>query len=336
MRKTFLVIVLLLAIVFIVFSFSELENVVETIKRSNWRYLVAALLLEVLWLYNMAVTFRLLYRLVGLKEDSRHLMLVAAAANFVNVVAPSAGIGGMAVFIDQAKQRNHSTGRVTVVGALFVLFDYAAFICVLALGLIVLIRRHNLNAGEITASFILLVIAASMAFLLYLGYQSAAALGRALAWLARLVNRMARPFIRRDYLDEARAYTYSEEMAEGLTELRGKRKEFILPFLYALNNKALLICVLAMTFLALGTPYSAGTLVGGFSIGYLFLIVSPTPAGLGIVEGALPIALKSLRVQWEAAVLITLTYRFVTFWFPLGVGVLAFRVLHRQTKGSDQ
>jgi uncharacterized protein (TIRG00374 family) len=109
--------------------------------------------------------------------------------------------------------------------------------------------------------------------------------------------------------------------------LRGKRKELIWPFLFALNNFALLICVLAFTFLALGTPFSVGTLVGGFAIGYLFLIVSPTPSGLGVVEGVMTLTLASLRVQLEAAALITLTYRFITFWFPLAVGAVAFRLL---------
>ena len=114
--------------------------------------------------------------------------------------------------------------------------------------------------------------------------------------------------------------------------IRGKRKELIWPFLFSRNNFALLICVLAFTFLALGTPFSVGTLVGGFSIGYLFLIVSPTPSGLGVVEGVLTVALNTLRVKWEAAVLITLTYRFITFWFPLAVGAIAFRMLGGKPK----
>jgi hypothetical protein len=109
--------------------------------------------------------------------------------------------------------------------------------------------------------------------------------------------------------------------------LRGKKKQLLWPFLFSLNNFALLICALAFTFLALGTPFSVGTLVGGFAISYLFLIVSPTPSGLGVVEGVMTVALNSLRVQWEAAVLITLTYRFITFWLPLVIGAIAFRRL---------
>ena len=332
MRKIVIVIVLLLGIALVIFSFAELKNISDTLKHSNWRFLAVALFFECLWLYNVAITYGVLYRLVGLHEDKKRLLLVSTAATFVNVIAPTAGIGGMAVFLDDAKRRNHSSGRVTVVGALFVLFDYVAFLCVLALGWVVLIRRNNLNAGEITASLILLGLAIAFAALIYLGYRSATALGNALAWMARLVNRVLRPFIHREYLSEGRAHEFSAEMGEGLSTIRGKKRNLIWPFLFALNSKALLICVLAFTFLAFGTPFTVGTLVGGFSIGYLFLIVSPTPSGLGIVEGMLTVALNTLRVKLDAAVLITLIYRALTFWFPLAVGGVAFRLLQGKPK----
>jgi uncharacterized protein (TIRG00374 family) len=332
MRKIIVSLILLLAIVFVVIRFSELENIVDTLHHSNYRFLVAAVIIELVLLYNSATVYSVLYRLVGLKEESSHLILVATSANFINVVAPSVGLGGIAVFVDDAQRRNHPTGRVTVVGILYVLFDYVAFFCVLALGLIVLVRRNNLNAGELTAVGILLAIAAGMAFLLYLGNKSAERLGNALAWLARLINRILRPFIHKDYLQEERAHSFAEEISEGISMLRGKRKELLWPFLFSLNNFALLICVLAFTFLAWGTPFTVGTLVAGFAISYLFLIVSPTPSGLGVMEGVMTLVLTTLRVRLEAAALITLTYRFITFWFPLAVGAIAFRILQRKPK----
>jgi uncharacterized protein (TIRG00374 family) len=332
MRKIIVALVLLAAIVFVFLRFSELQIIIDTLHHSNYRFLIAAVIIELIWLYNSATVYSVLYRLVGLKEESYHLVLVATAANFVNVIAPSVGIGGMAVFLDDAQRRNHSTGRVTVVGVLYILFDYMAFFCVLALGLIVLVRRNNLNAGELTAAAILLAIGAAIAFLLYLGYKSAERLGKALAWLARLINRIFRPFIHRDYIQEERAHFFAREIAEGISMLRGKRKQLLWPLLFSLNNFVLLICVLAFTFLALGTPFTVGTLVGGFAISYLFLIVSPTPSGLGVMETAMTLILTTLRVKLEAAALITLTYRFITFWFPLVVGAVAFRLLGGKKK----
>ncbi|OGN72745.1 MAG: hypothetical protein A2X25_04745 [Chloroflexi bacterium GWB2_49_20] len=326
----------MLGVLLVIFSFSEIENIVKTLKHSDWRFWGLALVVELIWLYNLATSFRALYRLMGIKEDSRHLFWVASAANFINVVAPSAGIGGMALFLDDAKRRNHPTGHVTVVGALFVLYDYCAFLCVLALGWVVLIRRNNLNAGEITASFILLGLAIGLTLLLYLGYKSGDALGRALMGLVRLINRLFNPFIHRPYLSEESARRYAFEISDSLMTIKGKRREMIWPFLFALNNKALLLIILALSFLTYQVPFTAGTLVAGLSIAYLFVIVSPTPAGLGFVEGALTIALNAMRVPLGSAAVITLTYRAVTFWFPLAVGALALRHLHISRKPDGQ
>jgi uncharacterized protein (TIRG00374 family) len=328
MRKVLLAIVLMLGIILVIFSFSEIENIVKTLNHSDWRFWGLALVVEMIWLFNLATSFRVLYRLMGIEEKSSHLFWVASSANFINVVAPSAGIGGMAIFLDDAKRRNHPTGHVTVVGVLFVLYDYFAFLCVLALGWIVLIRRNNLNAGEITASFIMLGLAIGLTLLLYLGYKSGDSLGMALVKLARFINRMFNPFIHRPYLSEASARKYAFEISEGLLAIKGKRKEMIWPFLFALNNKALMLVILALAFLTYQVPFTAGSLVAGLSVANLFLIVSPTPAGLGFVEGALTIALNTMRVPLGSAAVITLTFRAVTFWFPLAVGALALRHLH--------
>ncbi len=333
MRKFFFLIVLFLAVLFVFLSFSELQIIAETLEKSNWIFLSFAFLFQLLWVYNASTTYGALYRLMELKENRWQLCLMTAAANFVNVVAPSAGIGGMAIFLDTARRRGQPTGRLTVVGVLYVLYDYLAFLCVLALGFVVLIRRNNLTAGELTATAILLVIAVGLASLLVIGYRSSTELGKVLAWFVRGINRVAWLFLHRQYLQEESAHAFARDMAEGIEILKGKRRELVWPLLFALNNKALLICILAFTFLALGTPFSVGTLVGGFSIGYLFFIVSPTPSGVGVVESILPVALSGLRVPWAAAVLITLVYRGITFWFPLILGGVAFRMLHRRAKG---
>jgi uncharacterized protein (TIRG00374 family) len=332
MRKFIIALVLFLAVAFVIIRFSEFKNIINIIHHSNYRFLIAAVIVEGIWFYNSATDYAVLYRLVGLKQKASHLILVATAANFVNVIAPTAGIGGMAVFMDDARRHDQPTGRVTVVGVLYVLYDYMAFFCILALGVIVLIRRNNLNVGELTATAILLGIAGTLAFLLYLGYKSAERLGRALARMARFINRILYPFIHRNYLKEEDAYHFAQEAAGGINMLRGKKNDFGWPFLFALNNFALLITVLALTFLALGTPFTVGTLVGGFAISYLFLIVSPTPSGVGVVEGVMTVALASLRVQLEAAALITLVYRFITFWLPLAIGAIAFRLIGGKSK----
>lgn len=330
MKKIIVLVVVFLAAAFVYLSLGEIESILQTLQKGNIWFILLAILMQGGWFVIEGLIYLSLYRTLGLQGTIQKMTLISAAANFVNVIAPSAGMGGMAVFISHARRNGQSPGKVTVVSMLFILLDYMAFLGVLTLGLIVLFRRNDLSLSEITASLIMFAIATGLAVLLYLGSKSATALGNALAWLARLVNHLARPFLQRDYLSEARAHEFACEMAENLQSLPGQYHSLIRPLAYALANKALMMSILLVCFLGFEVPFSVGTIIGGYSIAYLFLIVSPTPSGIGIVEGIMPLALTSLRVPWSQAVVVTLAYRGITFWFPLGVGAISFRTLNRE------
>lgn len=317
----------MLGVIFILARKNEMQAILETLQRGDLRFLILALAIQFFWLLNVAASYRAIYRSLQLTEKIERLFLMAAAANFVNVIAPSVGMGGMAVFIGEARRKGQSAARVTVAGVLYILFEYVGFLMVLALGLIVLFRRNNLATTELIASGVLFVIATGLGILLWLGMRSAAELGRALSWLARSVNKLVFPFLRREYLSEERAYAFAHDAAAGLREVRRRREYLLLPAVLSLSSKALLISILFLMFLAFRVPFSVGTLVAGFSIGYLFMIVSPTPAGIGVVEGALTLGLRTLNVPLGAAAVIALAYRGITFWVPMLFGLWAFRWL---------
>jgi uncharacterized protein (TIRG00374 family) len=330
MRRLFFTFALVAGIIFIITQIQDFGSIVDTVKRSYLRFLFLAIAVQGVWLLNVAALYRTIYRVLGIEESITHMTLIAAAANFVNVVTPTAGVGGMAIFISEARRKEYSSGRTTVASAMFVLFDYAGFLLVLALGLIVLFRRDKLQIPELTASGILLLIAAGIASLLYLGMYSEKKLGRFLAGGATLVNRIVRMVQRdktMDYLSVDRAFTFSRDIADGMRELRGKPRELLLPLLLALNSKVLLIIVLLFVFLAFGVPPSLGTLIAGFSIAFLFMIVSPTPSGVGFVEGALTLTLASFYIPLSDSAVIAIAYRSITFWLPLVFGMVAIRRL---------
>jgi len=328
MKKLIIVVILFLGIAVVAISFSELETIMLTLNKAHLGYFILAILVQLIWFTTTARMYQSIFHLLGVHENILTLSRIATAANFINVVAPTAGVGGIALFASEARRRGHAAGKVTVAAALYLLLDQVAFLVILALGLIVLVRRDDLNAGEISASFFLLCIALIYAFILYLGYRSEEKLGNTLAKIARLINRIVGFFRKQEYLSETRAHEFAHEISDGFSGLTEKPSSLVRPVLWGIFNKGLLMLILVCAFLSFEVPFSTGTIIAGFSIAYLFLIVSPTPSGIGVVEGILPIALSTLNVNWSQAVLITLTYRTVTFWVPFGIGAWAFRSLH--------
>jgi hypothetical protein len=212
-----------------------------------------------------------------------------------------------------------------VAGALYVIFDYLGFFFFLGLGLIVLFRRNILKGTEISASIILFLMWLGMSILVYLGFKSEKALANALAWLARTGNRLLRPFIKREKFSEESARSVAHDAADGIREIRKRPKELIYPFLLSLSNKLLLLLIFWVLFIAYKVPVSIGTLVAGTALAYLFEIVSPTPYGMGIVEGILTLAFRAMYIPISEALVITMAYRGITFWIPLLLGAITFR-----------
>ncbi len=329
MRKLIIPFILFLGLVYVFINIAEVQEVVETLQRGELGFIILAFGVQLLWTLNVAASYHTVYHAVDLEEKIGRLFILVVAANFLNVVAPSGGVGGIAVFVSEARRRGYSSARVTVSGALVVLFDYISFLCVLFLGLLVLFRRNNLTMAEIIPSIILLFVAVVLATLIYLGVHSESAFAKALAWMAHRVNRFMWIFIHHEYLSEQRAYSFAHEASSGLRRLRQRPHDLLLPFTLGLSSKALLILILCLVLVAFKVSFTIGTLIGGFSIAYLFLIVSPTPAGLGIVEGAMTLGLTSLNIPLGAATIVTLAYRGITFWAPLLYGFFALRWLDR-------
>lgn len=337
MRKIIIAILLLLTILFVLTQFAQVQKIWETLQRGNFWFILLAIGFEFLWIFVLGCNYHSIYHVMGLEENRLRVLLLASAASFVSVIAPSGGMSGILVFLDDARHRGHSSGKVTIAGALFVLYDYAGFITILVLGLVALYRRNHLTWTEIVGSIILLMIAAGLTSLLYLGLKSERLLGKVLVWLSQVVNRVVHPFIHREYLSEARAYKFAQDASEGILALRHQPpKAFVRPYLLALANKSIMVIIMLLMFLAFDVPFSIGMVVAAFSVGYLFLIVSPTPSGIGIVEGMLSLSLNTMGVELADATVITLAYRGITFWMPLFIGMIAFRRIVGKKKSNSE
>ncbi len=325
MRKFIIALIFLCTFLFIVTRLTEVEQILATFQKANWIVLLVAFGIQLLWLVNLAFSFKSIYRLLGVKESLLRMIRLVAAAAFVNIVTPSMGMGGMAFLIADGQKRNHPSSRVTAGAAMYILYEYWAVLVILSVGLSVLIRRNQLTTGEIITSSVLSIMAVGLAGVLYLGMRSPSRLGTTLGWLVALVNKLARPFMRRDVLQVERAHNFAEDIGNGLKQARRSRKGLFIPFGFALSSKILMIGILMLVFIAFGEPFSPEVLIAGYSIGYLFTIVAITPSGIGFAEGALMLTLNSLRIPLATATIIALAYRGVTYWLPLVYGMIAFR-----------
>ncbi|UCF61146.1 MAG: flippase-like domain-containing protein [Anaerolineaceae bacterium] len=327
MRKLLYVLILILAIIFIRTHLTELQSVVSILSQGDWRFLLAAVGVQLLWLVNIAAALQSTYRLVGVREHLRHMIPLATAANFVNVVAPSYGLGALAVLISDGNQRGKRAAKVSTGAVLYLVYDYLGFLVVLLPGTIILVYRGVLDAVLITALTFAVSVAVITILLTLLGIRSADKLGHAVLWLTDKANRALRPVLRREVIDQARAQDFTQDFAEGLQHVRRSPGRLLLPFLLALSRKLVMMTILYLVSMAFHTPLDLFTLIAVFSTSYLFTIASVTPSGVGFVEGAMLVYLNALQIPLATSAAISLAYRGITFWLTLVYGLIAIRIV---------
>jgi uncharacterized protein (TIRG00374 family) len=335
-RRILYAIIFGLTLYFVIRNFNELKLIIETMSRADGRWLLLAIVVQFIWLVAVAANLQACYRLMGIDEALTRMVPLTAAGNFINVIAPSYGAGAMAVFIADGQRRGKPAGKVSTASFLYLVYDYAGFMIVLALGFTVLIQRGLMTPVLIGAAVFAVTIAVSVISLTTIGILSVDRLARVLVWLTDLANRILRPVIKRKLLDRVKSERFGHEIAEGLREIRRSPRSLIIPGIYALLRKAVMALILFMVSLAFHTPFDAGTLIASFCVSYLFTIASVTPSGVGFVEGAMGLAQTALGIDPATSVGIALTYRGLTFWLVLLYGFFAIRLVGYKPNEAKQ
>jgi hypothetical protein len=312
---------LILFFAWLVFSrFAEIEKLAETLAQGQWPWVLAAALLEVTHYLVYATLYHAAFYTVEVKSRVRELIPVALGSLFVNVVAPTGGAGGAALFVDDAARRGQSAARATAGTVLVMATEYSMFVVVLTVGLTYLFFQHALTLYEVISALILLLGAVGLSSVLGLGWWRPHWLHGLLNGFQHMANRVGRRFNRPHLIAGDWAARNTIDFSRATQSMTAHPARLAQTMGVTLCTHLVDLTTLYVLFLAFYQPISIGPLVAGYVVGTLFLIVSPTPMGIGVVEGLMPLVFISLGIPNNVAIVVTLAYRGLTFWLPLALG----------------
>lgn len=326
-RKIIYILIFGLTVYFVIRNFNELVIILDTLRRAIPHWLVLALLTQLLWIVTIAGNLQSTYRLTGMHESLARMVLLTAAGNFINVIAPSYGAGATAVFIADGHRRGKPAGKVTTAAFLYLVYDYLGFMLVLTVGLILLQQHHLLSTALIGAAIFACTIGFALIIGTIIGVFFSDRLDNVVVWLVRGANRLMQPIIKRPLIDLNNARKFGLDLSSGLQQIRRSPGNLLQPIGWALARKATMMIMLYLISLAYGAPFDLTTVIVSFTVSYLFTIASVTPSGVGFVEGAMSLIQVSMGVNPATSVAIAVTYRGLTFWLVLFYGFFAIRVV---------
>jgi phosphatidylglycerol lysyltransferase len=326
MKRRWFFWLLIIAFLWVVISrFTEIEKLIQTLAQGQWQWVLVAALLQVVYYIVFSALYQASFHTVEVESRVRDLLPLTLGSIFVHVVAPSGGASGIALFVDDAIRRGQSAARTTAGTLLVQVADFATFILVLIVGLAYLYSQHDLKAYESLGTVVLLLIVSGLTSVLLLGLWQPDRLRRLLGWLQGILNRSAGWFRRPSLLSDDWADRNAAEFTQAAMAITAHPRRLVRTLATALTAHIVDLASLYALFLAFHEPVQFGPLVAGFAIGVLFMVATPIPMGIGVVEGMMPLVYISLGVPGEAATVITLAFRGLSFWLPFAIGFLLLR-----------
>jgi uncharacterized protein (TIRG00374 family) len=304
---------------------TEIEKATLPLVRGQPEWILLAAVLQVLYYTIFAAIFKSAFNTVDIKSKVRDLIPVTMGALFINVVAPTWGMAGAALYVDDASHRGESPARAAAGTLLAQMADFSAFAIILAGGIAYLSMRNQLQDYEIAGTTVLVLILCSLASTLILGLWRPILLTKLLGLAQSGINHLVKKAHRNAVLPDGWAARNAADFSNAAEAIEAHPERLALTLGLALVAHLINISSLYAVFMAFHQQIEFGPLVSGYAIGILFWNISPVPQGIGVVEGVMALVYTSLGIHGFIAVLIVLAFRALNFWLPMLLGFVLLR-----------
>ncbi len=326
-RRWVLWLLIILVLWLVVRSLSELKALAATLSGGQWQWILAALVLQLGYYALYGLLYQAAFHAVAVERRLRDLLVLFFAALFVDVAAPSGGASAAALYFDEAAKSGHSPARTAAGVLLARLADFSTFMVVLFIGLMYLSLQDALQAYEVISAAVLVAIIGAMAGVLVLGGVNPVLLRRILVRVQRVGDHLAARVRLRKRLGADWAERHAAEFTEAALAISAHPRHWVSLAVTASGIYVTHVACLYVLFRAFQVRIDFGPLLAGYGVGMLMWVVSITPHGVGVVEGVMSLLYASLGVPAQAATVVVLAFRGLTFWLPLALGFVMMRRL---------
>jgi uncharacterized membrane protein YbhN (UPF0104 family) len=195
-RRVLLILILVAFVLLVLVHLKDLAKLTDTLATAQWQWVLFAGLCQIIYFVFLASSLQAAFEAVGVESRLRDVLPVTFGALFVNLLAPTGGAAGTALFVDDANRRGKSPARAATGTVLQQLADYGAFRLVMLAGLAYLFSRNDLTATEIFAGTVLLLIVGGLLSFLRLALLRPGWLRRFLKWVQDTLRRAFAAFNR--------------------------------------------------------------------------------------------------------------------------------------------
>lgn len=305
----------------------EFKAVVELLRRAQWFWLGAAVMIQVVsyafltWLNALA-----LHPFSG-KIGFLPLAFLLTSMAFIEIAIPSAGASGLALRVRLLGKFGYTPEASLFSLVVETVSEIIALVSVAMIGVLYLLnsgRFTNLDASWMSAIVIALFLLAWLAWRLFQNQE------RSLRWVNRIASGWNRWFARIRRIDLAQIRMRTETFYENLGQYR---RVPVWKYALAAYGKVILdVATLGAGFYLFRYAISPGKLLTGYGMILTFSGLASLPGGLGMADAYVPVLFAWLDVPGSVALAAGLTYRLIAFWLVRFAGFVAWQYLEAGQK----
>lgn len=323
---------LLVFVIVLALKFSDLEKFVKILSGGIWYYILLFIFLQLLYLLVQSEVYLGLYRIFGKTGNLIKTLQVFLATNFVNLALPFSGVSGVVTFVGYSKELGLSRLQALIINIIFYILVFLSFSLMILFILFFPNELVLLNTPEKITIFVfyLMIISLTVVFLIMVTSEKIS--GQIVKFSANFINFFSRRFVRKEVIDKKKSQLTIGQIKVLRLVINEKKRIFLAPFFYSLFGHLLHFLVFYIIFLAFGSAVSPLVALIGYIISVVFIVVSFTPSGVGIVEPLMILYFVSAGISVELATIVTFVFRGVVFWLPFFLGFLAIRQMRKTSK----
>lgn len=296
------VLLLVLGIYFLKGEGKELKGVGQYISSGNSTWIVAGIIIAVIYIFLQSMMYVASFKAVGLKVSIWESAILFLKRNLISIFLPGGGITSLAFFTKEIQKETNEESKTRIHLASSI-YGFTGIVSIILISIPVLIYLSvtgaswgNANQAAIILIFFVLLIA-------YLGISFAKK-----GWIYRKVHRFF-PQINLEFRKQ-----------------NNFKFQFFIVNVYAVLIDLAGILHLYIAMRVIGADASWMIALIGYVIATLLLVISPFLRGIGAIEFSLTLILRHYGFSISEALAITLIYRLFEFWIPIALGIVSFVV----------
>lgn len=333
LKKYFFRVLLLVGIfaAFVYYIGKNLPIIVRTFDvtvAQSLRYLVLTILLSALGFFFLTMMNKNVFSMLGVKRSKRKMFALLSSALAVNVLIPSGGLSTGVMFAQDAKKRGESGAAVISALTLSLLANYISIVFLLVFAMIYLGIIGSLGLHVIIPAVIFFLLTFGLFLLVFLSGNNKAFLSKFLDFALRTWRKIVSMFKKQEPSEKNVIADYIGELECVYGIIKKDPRDLYKAILYIFLSHFFYLASLYVLFASLGLFPLYRIIISGYAIGMMFVVISPTPNGVGFVEGSMVLAYTSLGLPGTAAATVALIYRGFSFWIPMFLGFVFLQKDH--------